>query len=203
MQVFKLTSFEACNSYILTADNKTAVVIDCGESNVYQKVLNLNLKPVAVLLTHGHFDHVGGAGEFFSAGVPIYCGEKEKHYVFSAGNRGIFGGVYIPDFEIAGTFRDGEEFEVGGIKFKVLQTSGHTAGSVCYIAENNIFSGDTLFKGSIGRTDLPTGSYFELKESVKRLYSLNGDYTIYCGHGSDATLDFERKNNAYLRDNDA
>lgn len=203
MKVFKLTSFDACNSYVVTADGKTAVVIDCGEAGVYQKVVNMNLKPVAVLLTHGHFDHVGGAGEFFNAGVPIYCGEKEKDFIFSKANRGIFGGVYIPDFEITATFADGEEAEFAGVKFKVLQTAGHTAGSVCYIAENNIFSGDTLFFGSIGRTDLPSGNYFDLEKSVKKLYALKGDYKIFCGHGEDTTLDYERKNNAFIRGEDA
>ena len=203
MKVFKIASPNACNSYVVTEDGKTAVVIDCGEAGVYQKVLKMNLKPVAVLLTHGHFDHVGGAGEFFSAGVPIYCGEAEKDFIFSAENRGIFGGVYIPDFEIVKTFKDGEEVDAAGIKFTVLQTSGHTAGSVCYIAENIIFSGDTLFRGSIGRTDLPTGNYFEIKESVKKLYALKGDYKIYCGHGEETSLGYERKYNAFIRGKDA
>lgn len=203
MKVFKIASPNACNSFVVTADGKTAVVIDCGEAGVYQKVLKMNLKPVAVLLTHGHFDHVGGAGEFFSAGVSIYCGEAEKDFIFSAENRGIFGGVYIPDFEIVKTFKDGEEVEIAGIKFTVLQTSGHTAGSVCYVAENIIFSGDTLFRGSIGRTDLPTGNYFEIKESVRKLYALKGDYKVYCGHGEETSLGYERKYNAFIRGEDA
>jgi len=204
MKVIKISSFgDACNSFAVTSDGENAVVIDCGAADVYQKVINLNLNPVAVLLTHGHFDHVGGAGEFYSARVPVYCGEKEKDFIFSAENRGLFGGVYIPDFEISKTFKDDEEFALAGIKFKVLQTPGHTAGSVCYVAENVIFSGDTLFKGNVGRTDLPMGSWVQLKESVKKLYALKGDFKVYCGHGEETTLGYERKNNAYIRDNDA
>ena len=204
MEVIKLSfGINCCNSFVLTADGKNAVIIDCGSSQVYKKVKELNLNPVAVLLTHGHFDHVGGAGEFYRAGVPICCGEKENDYIFSAENRGIFGGVYIPEFQISRTFKDGEEFSFAGISFKTMQTSGHTAGSVCYIAENYIFSGDTLFLRGIGRTDLPTGSYFELKDSVKQLYALDGDYKVFCGHGEETTLNYERLYNPYIRGNDA
>lgn len=200
MQVFKIIPCEfGCNSYIVTEDGKSAVVIDCAEPGVYDECINRGLTPVAVLLTHGHFDHVGGCGKFYKNGVPVYCGEDEKDLIFSEQNMGIFGGVYIPEFEIYKTFKDGEEIELGGIKFKVISTPGHTAGGVCYIAGKNLFSGDTLFKCSVGRCDLPTGNAKQLIESVKKLFALDGDYKIYCGHEQDTTLDFERKHNPYIR----
>ena len=188
-----------CNSYILTNDNRTAVVVDCAEPALYENCVILGLKPVALLLTHGHFDHVGGCGKFYENGVPILCGEKEDKFIFSAKNREIFEGEEIPEFKISRTLTDGEEFRFGGIKFKVIQTAGHTEGGVCYVAEHNIFTGDTLLNMSIGRCDLPTGNRKVLKESVKKLLELKGDYKVFCGHGENTTLAFERENNPYLK----
>ena len=186
-----------CNSYIVTADGKNAVVIDCAELEVYDECIKRGLIPKAVLLTHGHFDHVGGCGRFYNENVPVYCGKDEEKLIFSAENRGIFGGVFIPEFKIEKTFSDGERADIAGISFKVLFTPGHTAGSVCYVAEDCIFTGDTLFKCSAGRCDLPTGNAVALSQSLKKLFSLEGDYKVYCGHEEDTTLNFERKFNPY------
>lgn len=188
-----------CNSYILTQDGKTAVVIDCADTSVYSACTDRGLTPVALLLTHGHFDHVGGCGAFYANGVPVYCGEKEKDYIFSEQNRSIFGGVFIPDFRISKTFKDGEHVTLGGMNFKVISTPGHTEGGVCYAADGALFTGDTLFCGSIGRYDLPTADRGKLLASVKKLSGLDGDYKVYCGHGEDTTLENERKYNPYIR----
>lgn len=190
-----------CNSYILTADGKTAVVVDCADGNAYAECERLALKPAAVLLTHGHFDHVGGAGEFYFRDIPVYCGEGEKEFIFSKENRSLFGGVFIPRFEIYKTLKGGENITLGGLNFKVIFTPGHTVGGVCYLADGCLFSGDTLFRGSVGRTDLPGGDFKTLLKSVKKLYALDGDFKVYCGHGDETTLDYERKNNAYVKDN--
>lgn len=199
MTVFKvLARGFGCNSYILTADNKTAVIVDCADENVFYECEERALQPVAVLLTHGHFDHVGGCGLFFTKGVPIYCGEKEKDYIFSKVNRSLFGGVYIPDFEIYKTLNDGEKITLAGIDFTVISTPGHTVGGVCYKAEGCLFTGDTLFCGSIGRTDLPGGSFKDIILSLKKLAALDGNYKVYCGHEEDTTLDYERENNRYV-----
>ena len=187
-----------CNSYILTADNKTAVVIDCADEWIFYECERRGLKPVALLLTHGHFDHVGGCGKFYAENVPIYCGKGEEEFIFSRQNRSIFGGVYIPDFKISKTLSDGEKITLGGIEFEVISTPGHTAGSVCYVAGDCLFSGDTLFCGSIGRTDLPGGSFIQLKNSLKKLISIDKNLKVYCGHGEETTLDYERKNNPYI-----
>ena len=187
-----------CNTYILTRDKKNAVVIDCADEGVFDECRKLNLLPVALLLTHGHFDHVGGCGKFYAENVPIYCGEGEEQYTFSRENRLIFGGVYIPEFKICRTLKDGEQITLGGIDFEVIQTKGHTAGGVCYLAEDCLFWGDTLFREGMGRYDLPGGNPNELKNSLKKLISINKNLKVYCGHGEDTTLDYERKNNIYV-----
>lgn len=199
MKIIKVTPrVFASNSYILTDDGKSAVVIDPSEDSV-AALKQHGLVCKTVLLTHGHFDHIGGCGILYDGGAEIYCGEYEKTFIFSAENRNIFGGVYIPEFEIAGTFKDGETIELCGIKFSVIHTPGHTAGSVCYICENVIFTGDTLFCGGVGRTDLPTGSMGKLINSVKKLYALADEFKLYCGHGEDSTLASEKKYNPYVR----
>ena len=193
-----LPGYFGCNSYILTKDNKTAVIVDCADNGAFYECERLGLQPVALLLTHGHFDHVGGCGKFYAENIPVYCGAGEEDYIFSSENRSVFGGVYIPDFKIFKTLSDGEKITLGGIEFNVISTPGHTAGGVCYVAEDCLFSGDTLFCGSIGRTDLPGGNFSELKNSLKKLLSIDRNLKVYCGHGENTTLDYERKHNPYI-----
>lgn len=187
-----------CNAYILTEDGRCAVLIDCSEQ-AYATVKKLNLKAEAVLLTHGHFDHLGGCDLFCGDGVPVYCGEDEKQYIFSDENRGIFGGVRIPEFSVYKTLSDGESITLAGMKFTVLSTAGHTAGSVCYICGNALFSGDTLFRSGVGRCDLAGGNYKTLLTSLKKIFSLGKNYEIYCGHGEKTTLEREKLHNPYAK----
>jgi glyoxylase-like metal-dependent hydrolase (beta-lactamase superfamily II) len=107
--------------------------------------------------------------------------------------------VYIPEFTIFKTVKDGEKLNLCGMSFTVIATPGHTAGGVCYQVEGNLFTGDTLFCESVGRCDLPTGNARQLTESVKKLYALKGDYKVYCGHEEDTTLNHERECNPYVR----
>ena len=93
----------------------------------------------------------------------------------------------------------GQTVTVAGIDFKVISTPGHTAGGVCYLAGGCLFTGDTLFRESVGRTDLPTGSWRSLYNSIKKLYVLPGDFTVYCGHDEDTTLSHERECNPFVK----
>lgn len=188
----------ASNTFAVTADGKNCILIDCAQPRVAEVCRALGLVPRAVLLTHGHFDHVGGCAALQQIGALIYCGELEKGFIFSEENLSVFGGVEIPRFTVDGTLEEGKH-TICGIEVEVIATPGHTAGGVCYVIGKNIFSGDTLFAGSVGRTDLPTGDSDALVKSVKKLYALGGDYTVYCGHGENTTLDFERRFNMYVR----
>ncbi len=189
----------ASNSYIVTADGKNAIIIDCAQPKVYKACEQLALTPVAVFLTHGHYDHIGGCGEFYKNSVPIYCGNGEEKLIFSDANRAIFHDITIPEFKIDRLLCDNERINLCGIEIRVIATSGHTAGGVCYEIGDNLFSGDTLFYRSVGRTDLQTGDDAELIKSVKKLYALEGDRKVYCGHGNTTSLDDERRYNPYIR----
>jgi glyoxylase-like metal-dependent hydrolase (beta-lactamase superfamily II) len=189
----------ASNCYLLTADGKTAVAIDPAQPRILREAEARGLQVKFVLLTHGHFDHIGGCAALQSAGAKIGCSETEKPLALGKDNLGEAHGAPVPAFSVDFTVRGGEELRLCGIDFRVIATPGHTAGSVCYLAEGALFTGDTLFAGSVGRTDLPTGSGGALVQSVKALYATAGDYSVYAGHGADTTLEYERKNNGYIR----
>lgn len=200
MQVIKvLPVFSGSNSYIVTEDGKDAVVIDPSGENVSERLEVLSLNCKYVLLTHGHFDHVGGCKTLADTGAKIYCGEEEKDLIFSPEYLNMFGGVYVPKFEVDKTVKGGEKLNLCGLPVEVMAASGHTKGGVCYIINDCIFTGDTLFQGSVGRCDLPYGDFNKLSKSLAKLNALKGDYKLYCGHGDDSTLDIERKYNPYLR----
>lgn len=187
----------ASNSYIVTADGKTCAVIDCAQPRVWDKCVQLGLTPQAVLLTHGHYDHIGGCARFAENGVPIYLSEEEGEHIFTPDYTSL-SWYKVSPFPVR-TLGGGQTVTAAGIDFKVISTPGHTSGGVCYLAENCLFTGDTLFCESVGRCDLPTGSYSQLVTSVKKLYALLGDYAVYCGHEEDTTLSHERESNPFIR----
>lgn len=200
MEVIKIKPyFGEANTFAVTDDGKNCILIDCAHEGILKELKSLGLTPKGVLLTHGHFDHVGGCGEFTDPTVNIFCSKKEEKFIFSQQNRSVFGGVHIPDFTAHGILSEGGNYSFEGLDFKVIETPGHTAGSLCFIFGNNLFTGDTLFCQSVGRCDLPTGNSEELKKSLKKLCELEGDYKIYCGHFGETTLDNERKFNPYIK----
>ena len=195
------------NCYVLV-DEKSgeAAVIDAGDFNEnLKKILRLNeIKLVKyILLTHGHYDHIFGVydtREYTGARVAIHeedaaCLYDEKQslaYQFDNEQK-----LLKPDILL----RDDMKLTVGDIEITVMHTPGHTKGGVCFICEKEriIFSGDTLFCKTCGRTDLPGGDWQSLKESLLRLVALKGDYTVYPGHNIETKLDFEKTHNRYLR----
>ena len=181
------------NCYILHQEgNRDCVVIDPGyEPEIILSYLSeKRLTLQAILLTHGHFDHVGAVRELAAqTDCRVYLNPKD----LSMPPMLTAGPLYYTN-----TYGEGDLLDIAGISFRVLETPGHTPGSVCLMAEQNLFSGDTLFSGSCGRTDLPGGDYRAMKESLKRLAALREDYNVYPGHGSNTTLAWEQKTNPYL-----
>ena len=186
------------NSYIVTENGTDAVLIDCGGAQplAFARQKGLNIR--SVLLTHGHFDHIAGCAELQAAGAQIGCAEAEKSLLTSPANLAAEMGVRIPAFSLDFTFQDGDELDLCGLKFTVLATPGHTPGGVCFLCGDSLFTGDTLFCESVGRTDFPGGSTSQLRESVKKLLALPGNLTVYPGHDEPTTLEHERMFNPFV-----
>ena len=154
-----------------------------------------------MLLTHAHFDHIGAAAALQREGAQIVLHRDDVKLIKSFQNLSVLAGVKVEHFTPDVTVAGGETLDVAGVSVKVIHTPGHTAGSVCYVAGDVIFSGDTLFALSYGRTDFPTGSFAQLKNSVvNKLFALEGDYKVLPGHEGPTTLDYERAHNPILTD---
>ena len=182
------------NCYILHEDtSKNCVIIDPGyqAEELLLQLKQLDLTLDAILLTHGHFDHVGAVKTLAAetgCKVYIHSAEQTMPPQFTAGP------LYFTD-----TYTGGDTLELSGLSFRVLHTPGHTPGSVCLICDNAIFSGDTLFAGSCGRTDLPGGNWSQIRQSLGTLAALEGDFGVYPGHGEPTTLALEKQYNPYMQ----
>lgn len=189
------------NCYVVSDDAGNTAIIDCdGDPRpLFSYIEENNLSPTHILLTHGHYDHIGAVEAVKEKyGCKVIAGKEEMQVLSDpAINCSIYCGgaiTIMPDELVS----DGDSITIGGMKFQVLLTPGHTEGSLCYIFEDNIFAGDTLFQGSCGRTDLPTGDWSTILSSLKRLRDLPGDYTVYPGHGPSTTLGIERSSNPFM-----
>ncbi|MBE6947928.1 MAG: MBL fold metallo-hydrolase [Ruminococcaceae bacterium] len=179
------------NCYIVRKEGESrCIVIDPGyEADgilAFLKAEKLCLE--AILLTHGHFDHVGAVKELVAqthCRVFVDAQEDTMPLQLTAGP------LYRTD-EYA------SQFEIAGLQVSVLHTPGHTPGSVCLMIEDALFSGDTLFAGSCGRTDLPGGDWVTIQKSLAALQALEGNYRVFPGHGEPSTLEMERQYNPYL-----
>ena len=190
------------NCYLISTE-KSAIVIDPGfPSLITENFLKENSqKERLILLTHAHFDHISGALRLRDeTDTKIGIAELENPALSNTHlNLGELFGTIVTPFSADILFKDNDVISVGDLTFKVLHTPGHTVGGVCYLFDDILFSGDTLFHGSIGRTDFPGGDFSVLEQSIKRLYSLDKKTVVLSGHGDETTIENEIKFNPFIR----
>ncbi|PNV77382.1 MAG: MBL fold metallo-hydrolase [Thermoproteota archaeon] len=181
------------NCYILASSDE-AVVIDPGweGERILSKIGNVKLK--AIILTHGHFDHVTAASMLKEAKNARILMNKRDIYLlkslrYQLSRFGIEKDVEIEPDEF---IEDGDELKLGDSLITVIHTPGHTPGSICLLWEGKLFSGDTLFKGAFGRVDLPGGNYNDLVASMRKLLDLSDEVLVFPGHGDETTIGAER-----------
>ena len=193
MKTFPLGTYQT-NCYVIWNEGSDkCLVIDPGYEPDYvlTQLRLLGKQVAAILLTHGHFDHVGAVkGIAEVTGCPVYLCEDD----LSMPHQFTAGPLYYTD-----TYREGTRLELAGLQLKVLHTPGHTPGSVCLLVEDALFAGDTLFQGSCGRTDLPGGDWAQILQSLRRLKTLPEGTKVYSGHGPSTTIGEEVQWNPYMR----
>lgn len=192
------------NTYIIPIDGQKAIVIDPSQPRVADELKNRGLTAAYVLLTHCHFDHVFGVPALQEQGAKVLCSDKEKALIGTEAD--VFDLFGAPRFAYTADeiFVDNEEKNLGGLSVKMLLTPGHTAGSCCYLftakdGGRYLFTGDTLFSDSIGRTDFPTGDIGQMRASLRRLAALD-DMPVYPGHNEPTSIETERKYNPFMLD---
>ncbi|MGL5417094.1 MAG: MBL fold metallo-hydrolase [Clostridium sp.] len=185
------------NTYILIdEETKECAIVDPGdeENRIVQKIEDLGVSPKYILLTHAHFDHVGAVeGLMNKYNIPFYMHKNEEEYVKNDST--VFGNLKEADKFV----KEGDKIILGNTEIKVIHTPGHTQGGVCYLADNKLISGDTLFNGSVGRADFPGGNMEELLSNIKsKLFVLDSNIEVYPGHGPKTSIGYERDNNPFF-----
>ncbi|MBI4687936.1 MAG: MBL fold metallo-hydrolase [Nitrospirae bacterium] len=193
------------NCYII-GDEKTkeALIIDPGDEpdRIIEAVKKEGLNVTSIICTHGHFDHMGAIGDIKrETGARVLVHKEEMELYEAAKDQAALWGYSVDDIPPPGGFiNEADEIKVGSLLFKVLYTPGHSPGGICLYGEGVVFTGDTLFHGSVGRTDFYGGNISKLKESFRRLMSLPENTRVYSGHGDETTIGTEKKENAFTEE---
>jgi len=197
--------FLGTNCYIVSAESGDCAIIDPGAQpeKITSYLDGKKLKAKYILLTHGHHDHIGGVRKLMEAypDAKLAIGKGDIEMLQDSKKSLAFDRYDSKEdflIEREEPLHDGDELKLDDLTIRVMETPGHTIGGVCYVCGEAIFSGDTLFRGDVGRCDLYGGNYKEMLKSLKKLAELDGDYALYPGHGEDSTLEYERKNNMYI-----
>lgn len=195
----------ASNCYLIYDEkSKETAIFDVGgkSEELKQFIRDENLDVKYIFLTHAHFDHILGAEDLSEfTGARIYVHEDDADMLKSADLNSSRTIVYVDEVEIHDfeTFKSSDVFELADLEISFLHTPGHTKGSICAIIGDFLVTGDTLFRGTIGRTDLYGGSRKLMTDSLKKISSLNRDYLVLPGHGEESSLELEFKINPYLK----
>ncbi len=191
------------NCYIVYDKQGNCVIVDPGDDSetIADFIAENDLEPKAILLTHGHFDHTGAVvalKERYEP-LPVYIHYDDRKMLKEEEQQGIFDFGTDDEFEADAYFEDGAKLNFGELTFTVLHTPGHTKGSCCFICEDAMFAGDTLFRRSIGRVDLPGGSLSAMTKTLRdKIALLPKDLTVYPGHGEITTIEEELAENPYI-----
>ncbi len=176
------------NCYVVSSQQDNAFIIDPGDEpqKIKEFLSEHKLKALFIVNTHGHFDHVGAAADL---GLPVYIHEKDRVMISEPAKNvmSMFFKSFKP-IEPDRLLRDGDTITLDELKFKVIHTPGHSPGSLCLYSDGVLFSGDTLFKFGVGRTDFPGANPKLMDESLKKLSRLESDIIVYPGHGPDTTI---------------
>ena len=200
----------AANCYVVApARGAECVIVDPGQDaqqGIDELLVRYRLKPIAVLLTHGHIDHMWSVAPVCGAkGIPAYVHPDDRELLadpakglsLTVGQQ-LFGGITFTEPDDVRELADGSALSLAGLDFTVRHTPGHTPGSVTFGSENGLFTGDLLFAGSIGRTDLPGGDHQAMLRSLARTLTLPDDTLVLPGHGPQTTIGAERRTNPFL-----
>ncbi len=219
IETFVLTPFQQNTRVIACEGTRKAICIDPGEwsDELVDFIKNNDLKLQGIALTHGHLDHVGGTTDLSRAfpDAEIILHKHDEDLYYGLPRQPLFLGIqphqmkamgfdYAPPPQLTRNWEHGEIYEVGNLRFSVRHCPGHTRGHVVLAEENerSVFTGDCLFSGTIGRTDLPGGDYEQLIASIsENILSLGDDFTVYCGHGPETTIGREKESNPFLNIN--
>ena len=195
---------DANNYLVIDEESKEAVLIDCSSSRAefVQAIKDSGVNLKQILLTHGHFDHLLGVEGFKEAlGVDAYISEDDMNQVKLMPDmlQMFLGMMGCKTPNIAGFVKDGDVIKIGNTEIKAIATPGHTKGGLCYLVEDKLFSGDTLFQNSCGRCDLPEGDFGTIVKSIKeKLFTLPENIEVYPGHGGKTTIAHEKKFNEII-----
>lgn len=193
------------NSYIISDEiTKNAIVVDPGDEpdRIIDEINGSGLKLDSIICTHAHFDHIGAAGDLKKAtDAKLLLNKNDLETYSLAKDQAALWGYSVDDLPQPDGFIDeGDEIKVGNLGFRIMHSPGHSKGGICLYGEGILVTGDTIFAGSIGRTDFPGGSIEELKKSFKRIIELPEDTKIYSGHGPETTIRRERVENFFMNE---
>ena len=191
------------NCYIIGDEqSREAIVIDPGDEpdRIIEAIKELGLRVTAIICTHAHFDHIGAVSELKAAtGAKVLIHSEDMELYDGARDQAAFWGYDLDDLPRPdGFLKEGDEVRAGNITFQVLHTPGHSPGGICLYGSGVIFTGDTLFQGSVGRTDFHGGDMSRLKDSFRRLLKLPEDTKVLSGHGPETTIGREKRENMFL-----